>query len=163
MSINFFTAACQEPPLNNSVFGLCDDNNGRKAYANTADATKWIATVKNENQKQLIFTAIDKCVIKDNEQKGRGRCDGMLTSDEHLFFVELKDKLPPWQTDAKEQLESTIQFFIDNHDINLYKHKKVFACNKKVSKFVVIDSEENRQFFRKYKFRIDLQSEILIV
>ena len=59
MSINFFTAACQEPPLNNSVFGLCDDNNGQKAYTNTADATKWIATVKNENKKQLVFTAID--------------------------------------------------------------------------------------------------------
>jgi len=32
--------------------------------------------------------------------------------------------LPPWQKEAKEQLESTIQFFIDNHDITLFKHKK---------------------------------------
>lgn len=163
MSLDFFKAECREPSLNNNLFGLCDDQDGSKAYTNINDPTKWIATVKNEKNKILVFTAIDKCVINDNEQIGRGRCDCMLSSDEHIFFIELKDKLPPWQKEAKDQLESTIQFFIDNHDITIYKHKKVFACNKKVNKFVVIDSEENRQFFRKYKFRLDLQSEIIIV
>lgn len=163
MSVNFFVAACQEPPLNNSIFGLCDDQNGLKAYTNTEDSTKWIATVKNDNQKQLVFTAVDKCIIKDNEHQGRGRCDGMLTSDEHIYFVELKDEARSWKADAIEQLESTIQFFIESHDINIYKHKKAFACNKQHKHFQEIDNELNRSFFRKYKVRIDVQAEIIVV
>ena len=163
MSVNFFVAACQEPPLNNSIFGLCDDRNGLKAYTNTEDSTKWIATVKNDNQKQLVFTAVDKCIIKDNEHQGRGRCDGMLTSDEHIYFVELKDEARSWKADAIEQLESTIQFFIESHDVNIYKHKKAFACNKQHKHFQEIDNELNRYFFRKYKVRIDVQAEIIVV
>lgn len=163
MSVNFFVAACQEPPFNDSIFGLCDDQNGLKAYTNTEDSTKWIATVKNDNQKQLVFTAVDKCIIKDNEHQGRGRCDGMLTSDEHVYFVELKDQAKSWKTDAIEQLESTIQFFIESHDINIYKHKKALACNKQHKHFQEIDNELNRSFFRKYKVRIDVQAEIIVV
>ncbi len=163
MSVNFFEATCQEPPLNHVLFGLCDDQNGDRAYTDVNDQTKWTAVVKNENSKDLIFTAIDKCVIKDNEQQGRGRCDGMLTSDEHLYFVELKNEAKSWITGAIEQLESTIQFFIESHNINEYKHKKAFACNKQHKHFQEIDNEFNRSFFRKYKVRIDLQAEIIVI
>jgi hypothetical protein len=163
MSVNFFGTTCQEPPLNNVLFGLCDDKKGAKAYSNTDDSAKWVATVKNDNKKLLIFTAVDKCIIKDNEQHGRGRCDGLLTSDEHIFFVELKDQAKDWITDSIEQLESTIQFFIESHNINEYKHKKAFACNKQHKHFQEIDNEFNRSFFRKYKVRIDLQAEIIVI
>jgi hypothetical protein len=163
MSLNFFDAACQEPPLNNTLFGLCDDQNGTKAYTNTDEPEKWIATVKNSNSSTLIFTAIDKCVIKDHEEKERGRCDGMLTSDNHLYLVELKELSARWQQDAIEQLESTIQFIKANHDISGYKHKKAFACNKRHGKFQVTGSELNIRFFKNYGFRIDIQAEIIIV
>ncbi len=43
----------------------------------SGDQTKWIATVNNDRNKNLTFTAIDKCVIKDEEEPDRGRCDGM--------------------------------------------------------------------------------------
>ncbi|MEI8048197.1 MAG: hypothetical protein WCI92_12510 [Bacteroidota bacterium] len=163
MSIDFFKAACQEPPLNNVLFGLCDDQNGRKAYSNIGNPDIWVASVKNDNKKTLVFTAIDKCVIKDTEAVGRGRCDGMLTSSEHIFFVELKDQAKSWITDAIEQLESTVQFFIENHDISIYKHKKAFACNKQRRHFQEIDSELNLRFFRTYKVRIDVQAEIIVI
>ena len=128
--MNFFLTKCQEPSLDNSLFGLCDEQDGKKAYTNTGDDSKWIATVKNDKNKSCVFTAIDKCIIKDNEEVGRGRCDGLLTADEHIFFIELKDQARNWKTDAMQQLESTIQFFIENHDISVFKHKKAFACNK---------------------------------
>lgn len=163
MSINFFEPTCQEPAFNSVLFGLCDDQNGTKAYTNVNDQTKWIAVVKNENGKNLIFTAIDKCVIKDNEQKSRGRCDGMLTSDEHLYFVELKNEAKNWLTGAVEQLESTVQFFIESHDISRFKHKKAFACNKQHKHFQEIDNEFSLTFFRKYKVRIDAQAEIIVI
>jgi hypothetical protein len=162
--MDFFNAGCQELPFNHTVFGLCDDENGKKAYTNVNDPIRWVATVNNDNRRTVIFTAIDKCVIKDNEFLGRGRCDCMLTTEDHLFLIELKNQIPPWQSHAIDQLESTIQFLIETHpDISNYKHKKAFACNKRREKFVVIDNELNCSFFRRYKFRIDIQAEIVII
>lgn len=163
MSINFHADACQEPTINNAVFGLCDDQIGLKAYVNIDNEDKWIATVKNGKRINLTFTAIDKCIIKDNEHIGRGRCDGMLTSAKHIFFVELKNEAKGWVSGAIEQLESTIQFYIANHDIDIYKHKKAFACNKQHKRFQVIDNELNLTFFRTYGVRLDIQATIIFV
>ena len=161
--MDFFNAACQEPPIKEKLFGICDDENGEKAYTNTDDNLKWIATVKNEKQKELVFTAIDKCVIKDDEQQGRGRCDGMLTSSELIYFIELKNKARSRIIDAIDQLESTIKFFIENHDTSKFRHKKAFTCNKHHKPFKVIDNELNSRFFRTYGFRIDAQAEIIVI
>jgi hypothetical protein len=163
--MNFFEPTCQEPEIDKATFGLCDDQNGAKAYTNIDDTTKWIATVKNDRNLFLTFTAIDKCVLNDDEEPGRGRCDGMLTSadNEHIYFVELKDEAKKWIADAINQLDSTVQFFIDHHDINVFKHKKAFACNKKHRHFQEIDHELNLRFFRTYGVRIDVQAKIIIV
>lgn len=161
--MDFFEPTCQKPAINESIFGLCDDQNGTKAYTNIDDQTTWIATVRNDNNKNLTFTAIDKCVIKDNEELGRGRCDGMLTSTEHIYFVELKDEAKKWITGAINQLESTVQFFIEHHDISVFQHKKAFACNRKHRHFQEIDNELNLRFFRTYRVRIDVQADIIIV
>lgn len=163
MSLNFLVTPCKEPERNDLLFGLCDDQNGRKAYSDTNAPIKWIATVKNESALNLTFTPIDKCIIQDHEYQGRGRCDGMLTSTEHLYFVELKDEAKSWITGAIEQLESTIEFFKENHDINAFRHKKAFACNKQHRHFQETDNEFNRAFFRKHKVRIDIQAEIIVV
>jgi hypothetical protein len=163
MSLNFLKTPCKEPERNDLLFGLCDDQNGRKAYSDTNAPKKWIATVKNDSALNLTFTPIDKCIIQDHEYPGRGRCDGMLTSTEHLYFIELKDESKSWITGAIEQLESTIEFFKENHDINAFRHKKAFACNKKHRHFQETDNEFNRAFFRKHKVRIDIQAEIIVV
>ncbi|SFN19509.1 hypothetical protein SAMN05428949_1865 [Chitinophaga sp. YR627] len=161
--MNFFDAACQEPPLSHVEFGLCDDQNTTIAYTDVTDKSKWVATVKNENALAVTFTAIDKCVIKDNEHVGRGRCDAMLTTTSSLFLVELKDAFPPWQAGALAQLVSTIEFLKAHHNIDAYTHKKIFACNKKRAGFVAIDNEENKAFFREHRFRMDIQAEIIVV
>jgi hypothetical protein len=162
--MDFFCSICQEH-INSPLFGLCDDQNGTKAYTNLDSPTQWVATVKNDRHVSLVFTAIDNCVIKSDEEPGRGRCDGMLISDgnEHIYFIELKDKKEEWRDDAIKQLESTIRFFIANHDINAFKHKKAFACSKRHSHFQVIDNELNLRFFREYGFRLDIQAEVIIV
>jgi hypothetical protein len=165
MSLDFFHMKCQYPALNSREFGLCDDQNGGKAYIDTGDKSKWIATVKNSIPLDIVFTAVDKCVLFDNEHIGRGRCDGMLTTNEHLFLVELKNQEPPWQSHAIDQLSSTIQFLLDSHkeDIAHLKKRKAFASNKKRDTFVVIDNERNREFYRRTTFRIDVQAEIIIL
>jgi hypothetical protein len=163
MSIDFFRADCQYPANSAGVFGLCDKQDGTKAYPNTANPDDWIAEVKNERESDIVFTAIDKCVLHDHEYSGRGRCDGMLTTENHLYLVELKNQEPPWQSHAIYQLDSTITFLMNNHDISQYKKRKAFACNKKRDRFVVIDNEFNRAFFKRTTFRIDIQAEIVII
>ena len=163
MNLNFFRADCQYPPISADKFGLCDNQDGTMAYPDTVNPEEWIAVVKNENNMAIVFTAVDKCVIHDHEYAGRGRCDGMLTTENHLYLVELKNQEPPWQSHAIDQLDSTIDFLFNNHDISQYKKRKVFASNKKRDKFVVIDNEFNKAFYNRTTFRIDIQAEIVII
>lgn len=163
MSLNFFNPACQYPPINLASFGLCDNQNGTRAYPDTANPADWVAEVKNANNIDIIFTSVDKCVLHDHDYRGRGRCDGMLTTAEHLYLVELKDQAPPWQAHAINQLESTIDFLMTNHNIDQFRKRKAFASNKKRGAFVEIDNEFNLQFFRRTTFRIDIQATIVVI
>lgn len=163
MSLDFFNQACQERPINELEFGLCDDRPGQPSYTNLDNPDSWIATVKHDGKEGVIFTAIDKCVIQDHQYPGRGRCDAMLTNSRCLYLVELKDQEPPWQAHALDQLVSTINFLKENHDISKFKIRKVFACNKKRDKFVAFDNEENQRFFKETTFRKDFQTEIIIL
>lgn len=163
MRLNFFDALCQEPPLSDENFGLCDDQDGKKAYINKDDKSKWIAEVKNEHNINLVFSAIDKCVLQDNRFKNYGRCDAMIFSNDHLYFIELKNENKKWIKNALDQLEGTIKLFLQNHDINNYRHKKAFACNRQRRPFQVIDQETKIKFFRKYRFRLDIQSNVVVV
>ena len=163
MKVNFLENLCKEPTRNNTLFGLCDDQNGQKSYSNTENPEKWMATVRNDKSINLVFTPVDNCLIKSNELACRGRCDGLLTSAEHLYFIELKDQAKSWISDAVEQLESTIEIFKENHNINEFRHKKAFACNKQHRHFQEIDNEINLSFFRKHKVRIDIQADIIVI
>ena len=163
--MNFFNPECQTAGITTARFGLCDDKPGEVAYVDYQNDKAWIATVVNNQGIELTFTAVDKCVIKDGEQTGRGRCDGMLTSVEHLYFVELKSAKLATNTEGKEQLVSTIQFFKQHHSQSLagFRCRKAFFCNNKKRPFVVIDNEEQKRFFRDYGFRLDMQNEVLMV
>lgn len=165
MSLNFFDRQYQEPLMNHEKFGICDDEDGSKAYTTIDNESSWISIVTNSNSQGLIFTPIDKCIIQDAEYQGRGRCDGMLCSKKHLYLVELKNQLKGgWIPDALSQLESTIQFLMEfnKNEVDSFTHKKAFACNRKRRAFQEVDNELQLTFFRKYKFRIDIQCSIQI-
>lgn len=165
--MNFFDPNCQQGPYTATTFGLCDPENGGVAYVDAASRNQqqWIATVENPSQQAVTFTAIDKCVIQDGDEPGRGRCDGMLTTQHLLYLVELKDQRKVWQTHAIEQLESTIQFLLAAHpDVSgRFRHKKAFACNKKHPAFVSVDHDEQQRFYKSYGFRLDLQATVVVV
>lgn len=161
--MDFFKPECQSGPFDQVQFGLCDDQNTTRAYVDTATPEKWVATVKNPSQKAVTFTAIDKCVIQDADEPERGRCDAMLTTDDLLYLVELKDQKTNWRPHAIEQLESTVQFLRDHHDLTRFRYKKAFACNKRHKTFAVIDTEDRLRFFRTYGFRIDVQATVVVV
>lgn len=162
--MNFLDTGCQSGPFTEVQFGLCDDQN-TQAYVDVTGEKKWNATVNNPHQKEVTFTAIDKCVIKDGEEEGRGRCDCMLTTETALYLVELKDwRRGGWRNHACDQLESTIQFLVDTHGEQFLKDfspKKAYACNRK-GPFVEIDNQLKKRFSNLHQFRIDIQSTIKI-
>ena len=161
--MDFFKPDCQSGPFNQAQFGLCDDQNATRAYVDTATPEKWVATVDNPSRLAVTFTAIDKCVVQDAALPGQSRCDGMLTTPNLLYLVELKDQKSDWQQRAIGQLASTIELLAAHHDLQAFRHKKAFACNKRHKVFVPLDSEFKLRFFRKYGFRIDLQATVLVL
>lgn len=166
MSVNFFETECKEASRKEKQFGLCDDQNGTKAYTDLENRTNWIAKITNDNEIDVSFTAIDNCIIvfKEGTKDKESSCDGMLTFAQSLYLVELKKQgIGGWISDAKGQLENTIKMISENHDLSNFRYKKAFACNRKHPSFTVIDTAERKSFFERTKgFRIDIQAEIII-
>ncbi len=166
--MDFFDTRCQSGPYTQEAFGVRDDRPGQMAYVDTNPenaAQKWIAEVRNVTQTAVTFTAVDGCVIESSAERGRGRCDAMLTTARSLFLLELKDRKGrgDWRTHGFDQLESTIRFLIEHHanQLKQFTKKKAHVCNRRVSNFVEIEQEHKRRF-KKYGFRIDTQAKVVI-
>jgi hypothetical protein len=165
--MDFFNVQCQSGPFTQARFGVCDDQVGQAAYVDTApaNAEKWIATVDNQKQIPVTFTAIDKCVIQDTDEPGRGRCDAMLSTSNSLILLELKDRKGKsnWRQHACDQLESTIRFLNDHHpgQLEQFTRKKAHACNRKKRGFVELESELKRRFWQ-YRFHLDTQATVVV-
>lgn len=164
MNVDFFETECKEIARTDDTFGICDDDNGEKAYTTIEDRNKWIAIVKNNTQKNVSFTAIDNCieVFKKGTSNQESTCDGMLTFEETIYLIELKNQKSNWMNKAIQQLENTIKLILKHHDLTDFKYKKAFACNKNHPRFATIDHERNKRFFKEYGFRIDVQATITI-
>lgn len=121
---SLFSPVCQETTTKKE-FGLCDDRPSQPAYISEdkTQKAKWIATVKNMKGKTVRFHKIDHCIVLP---KDRRRCEGMLTVEKRLVFIELKDIANPksnksWRFDAAEQIESTLNFYIQLDGTKDYK------------------------------------------
>lgn len=166
MPIDFFTAKCQTENIRDKEFGICDDEDETKktpAYVDATQPEKWVAVIKNRSEKSINFTAVDNCVeITREDGTPDFRCDAMLTNEDHIVFVELKDQMTGWITHAvDEQLQTTIDHFKVNYDISKYKYKRAFACNKKYPNFRVSYKEKMNAFYNKNRIRLNLVREIV--
>jgi len=152
MSVNFKNAHCQTNS-NNKIFGLCDDPQpaNNPAYIDELNGAKWIAVVENEKHFEVTFTAIDNCIIilrKDGKMEKR--CDGMLTFNSTVIFVELKDRDAvgnAWVEDAIPQLKSSIEVFEDTDMSNDYNVKSAYISNKQHPKFKSSQQRRMDEFF----------------
>lgn len=159
MSIDFLQAGCQTSS-SQKRFGLCDDPPPDKnpAYIDEQNGGKWIAVVENEDNNKakyhVTFTAIDNCVtILRPDKKVAQRCDGMLTFDATVIFVELKERAARgnlWVTDAESQLRTTIGYFEAQDIADDYSHKKAYIANSEHPKF------KESQAIRMEKFQDEL-------
>ena len=91
MKINFFDKKCQSQ-THRHKFGICDQPFPPEtpAYLDTENPRDWIAIVENSQEIEATFTAIDNCIeIRRPNGEMDSRCDGMLTYDKCIIFVEL--------------------------------------------------------------------------
>lgn len=139
MTIDFFNNQCQQVS-SEKIFGLCDEERTQKpAYIDVSNQDNWIAEIKNEEQKEVYFIAIDNCIEiwrDDDSTKMEKRCDGMLWYDgKNLIFVELKDRnlreVSKFIKEAALQLTTTINHFKKNYNIANYNIKAAYIANRK--------------------------------
>lgn len=165
MSIDFFNTECKESVRNNATFGICDKQDETKAYTDIENENIWVAKVKNINRIDIVFTPIDNCmnILKGGTNDKESTCDGMLTFENSIYFVELKvQRTGGWLPDAIDQLKNTINLLKAYNNLEKIRYKKAYACNKKHPSFYVIDVERKKRFFDETGFRIHVEAKILI-
>ena len=165
MNVDFFNTSCKEPVRTNEKFGICDDQDGIKAYSSIDTSTNWIATVINETQIEVSFTAIDNCIItlKEGTQDKESSCDGMLTFSNSVYLVELKNqRTGGWLPSAIGQLKNSIKLLKASNNLEEIRYKKAYACNSKHPNFQVMEVERKKKFYDETGFRIDAQAKIVI-
>ena len=132
MSIDYLTKPCRTNP-DKVKFGLCDDPPplSNPAYIDEEEPTKWIEVVKNSKEKNIEFYAIDNCVdIRRDDGTMDSRCDGVLSYEDKLIFIELKERAGgQWLKKGREQLTATINRFKQEVDITQFGSIKAYACN----------------------------------
>jgi hypothetical protein len=117
------------------VFGLCDDIPGQKAYIDEgANGANWVATVINTHEETIYFTAIDNCIQFPQLEGGLDseRCDGVLTTEDMVSFVELKSSTQDgaaWLNKAISQLITSIKYFDEQGALNGYTDRRAYVCN----------------------------------
>ncbi len=167
MSINFFDVKCQTSSAR-KLFGLCDDPPPplNPAYIDELDGAKWIAIVLNEDLYQVTFTAIDHCIIIERpDGKSAKRCDGVLTYNSTVIFVELKQRGASgneWVKDAETQLRTTIGYFEIEDDAENYNKKKAYIANSEHPKFKESQVKRMEQFFDDTGYVLRIENRIIL-
>ena len=165
MNVNFDELKCQTSS-NRKTFGLCDDPPPAKnpAYIAEANGVNWIAVVENESQHQITFTAIDNCIeTLRTDGKMKQRCDGMLTYNSTVIFVELKNRDAQgnaWVEDAIPQLKSSIESFEDTLMADGFNKKLAYVSNKQHPKFKSTQQRRMDAFFDDTNYVLRIQGRI---
>lgn len=152
MPINFFSGNCQNGDSSQDVttaatFGICDDRPRLRAYLDYNTPANWIAKVENNHQREVTFTSIDNCIeIRRPDGNMESRCDGMLTYDDCIIFVELKEKNRSFLEEGLNQLETTIRLFQTAHPERTYLTRKAYLANSRHPLFAAGRNTRAQQF-----------------
>lgn len=163
-SIDFFQPQCTTVNVTARHFGICDPQDGGKAFVDYDDYDSWIAVVRNDSGEALNFTAIDNCIdIRRENGDMENRCDALLTGPHHIIFVELKDVNSDWiQHAVHDQLQTTIDIFKQHHPIQKYSKRFAYACNKQHPRFQVSHKQLMNDFYHRNRVRLCIVNEIVV-
>lgn len=157
MAIDFFQAECQST-TNETIFGIYDTPPAALLFENSDD---WHVWVDNPNAKQVTHTAIDDCLGIDWSEGER--CESMITYDDVLMFVELKDRDGGrWAGKARDQLINTIALF--KRDVNIAGYRRLYGhiANKQRPHFKAGGKNFSQQFEDKTGFILRVSDVIKI-
>jgi hypothetical protein len=165
--IDFNVAACQTKS-SRKKFGLCDDPPPARipAYIDENNGKKWIAVVVNEQLKEVTFTAIDNCIeIRKPDNTMHKRCDGFLTYDDNVIFVELKARGAMgnlWVKDGEAQLRTSIGHFMVTDDADNYTEKKAYIANSQRPKFKQTQAQRMNKFLKDTGYVLRIENRIIL-
>jgi len=149
-------------------FGLCDDPlpSKKPAYLDEKNGAKWIAVVINEHLYNVTFTAVDNCVeIKKTATKMAKRCDGALTYNSTITFVELKmrsAKGNDWVEEGEKQLRTTIGYFEKEEAAKNFNGKKAYVANSEYPKFKETQIRRMDQFLEDTGYILRIENRIVL-
>ena len=125
MAINFYKETCKST-TSETVFGIIDIPPSTLVFNNEEDWNVWVDNVK---EKKITHTAIDCCL--DIPHIEGERCESMITYDDVITFIELKDRNGGrWAGKARDQLTNTIALFKRDADISAYTRRYGHIANK---------------------------------
>lgn len=130
---DIFQVLCEDV-TNNTHFGICDDKPHQRAYIDTEDGKKWMAVVQNDSNQEVTFTALDNC-IEFNKATGKkeSRCEGVLTYNNTILFIEIKERsgnAKSWAKDADDQLRNSITLIESKINLDKYINKRAAIINR---------------------------------
>ncbi|MDR1938346.1 MAG: hypothetical protein LBQ73_07600 [Tannerellaceae bacterium] len=166
--MSFLALARHKIFSNKALFGLCDDP--PPAYIDEANPSQWIAEVSNKNTYPVDFIAIDNCdefdFRREDGTKDK-RCDGVLTYDATLIFVELKQRKGKkegnkWIREGEEQLRSTINYFEKTPEAKNYTTKKAYIANSKHPEFNRGRQEKLNNFLKETGYVLRIENKIVL-
>lgn len=152
MPLNFFAGTCDngvssEDITTEATFGLCDDVPRNRAYMDITRPHVWVAAVDNANRYEVTFTSIDNCLeIRRPDGTMESRCDGMLTYNTTIVFVELKEKNRSWLEEGIGQLEATILLFFAHHPDRIYTSRQAYLANSRRPLFFAGRNTRTQEF-----------------
>lgn len=165
MSINFFETQCSSSSKD-KLIGICDDPPpaSNPAYLDLQHRNNWVGIVKNLQEKNFSFHAIDNCIeIIKPDGTTDSRCDGLLKINKDLVFVELKNRVSTgWLSKGRSQLTNTINIFKRNHDPNDFNSIKAYVSNKQRPYSNTIHFSEIQRFRIDTSLILRVQQEIEI-
>ena len=163
---DIFKALCQDT-CNERKFGICDDRPHQRAYIDTNEGAKWIAVINNPERISVTFTAIDNCIeLRTAENKMEDRCEGVLTYENTIIFIEAKErkskKTKDWAKVADEQLRSTILSLSAKVALDAYANKRAAICNRLRTKNIEKHSVRIRKFYDETGYTLSVKNHIKI-
>ncbi|MCD7923888.1 MAG: hypothetical protein LUI85_04005 [Bacteroides sp.] len=156
--VNFLSLEYRcESLKHDKILGICDPEGESPAYTTTDEGTdKWIATIQNMNQVDLLFIPVDKNILiyRPNGDK-ESTCDGMILYKNSIVFVELKDvRVGGWLSEAIQQLATTIDIFNQNHNSRDFEKRYAYPANCRHPQFQTSCRELLQEFRNKYHFTL---------
>jgi len=115
-------------------FGICDDKPHQRACIDTIDGRNWMTVIENDLRHDVTFTALDNCIeIRKDNGKMESRCEGIITYNYTIIFLEIKDRTGganTWAKDADKQLKTSIALIELKVDLGNFLSRKAYISNR---------------------------------